>query len=59
METPSAALVKIPEPRHGTVEFPEKDESAGELILSFVGPAYDNHLDRKVRLSYVCRYAPL
>ena len=59
METPSAAPVKITEPRYGTIEFPEKDESAGELMLSFVGPTYDNYLDRKVRLFYACRYAVL
>ncbi|KAF8307697.1 hypothetical protein DL93DRAFT_2064630 [Clavulina sp. PMI_390] len=47
LETPSATPFKISEPREDTVEFPEKDESLGELMLSFVGPSYADYLDRK------------
>lgn len=50
VETPSAEMVKIIEPLQDSVEFPEKDESMGELMLSFVGPPYDDYLNRKVRL---------
>lgn len=31
-----------------TVEFPEKDESMGELIISFAGPRPEQQLERKV-----------
>lgn len=30
------------------VEFPEKDESQGELLMTFTGPSPTNFLDRKV-----------
>ena len=33
------------------VEFPEKDESMGELIMVFMGPAQDDYLTRKVCMS--------
>lgn len=32
-----------------TVEFPERDESVGELLLGYMGPAVDEYLERKVR----------
>ena len=34
-----------------TVEFPEQDESMGELIIAFIGPPRDQYLERKVGLS--------
>ena len=34
-----------------TVEFPEKDESMGELLLVFQGPETQDHLTRKVGYS--------
>ncbi|KXN89943.1 hypothetical protein AN958_04947 [Leucoagaricus sp. SymC.cos] len=47
LETPSANRVAASKPIKETVEFPEKDESVGELIISFLGPAPDQFLERK------------
>ena len=33
---------------HETVEFPEQDESVGELMISFAGPPLNEHVKRKV-----------
>lgn len=48
METPSAEPVVLTETRKDTVEFPEKDESTGELLISFVGPGTTEHVEKKV-----------
>ncbi|KLO20262.1 hypothetical protein SCHPADRAFT_817077 [Schizopora paradoxa] len=46
LETPSANRTPFTESRSTEVQFPEKDESMGEIILSFMGPAPDQHLER-------------
>ena len=53
LETPSANRPPIPKPRHETVTFPEKDESLGELVISYLGPPPSEFLERKV-----CSYGP-
>lgn len=50
LETPSADRALIQKAIAKTVAFPEKDESVGELILSFMGPAPNAFLERKVLL---------
>ncbi|KAF5377430.1 hypothetical protein D9615_005325 [Tricholomella constricta] len=47
VETPSANRIPIKETIKNTVEFPEKDESMGELTLSFLGPPPNAFLERK------------
>ncbi|KAG6829386.1 hypothetical protein H0H92_004654 [Tricholoma furcatifolium] len=47
VETPSVVRAPILETVTKTVEFPEKDESMGELLFSFLGPAPDAFLERK------------
>ncbi|KAG8859116.1 hypothetical protein FRB96_004686 [Tulasnella sp. 330] len=47
METPSAAIPKIDKPIIATVDFPEKDESQGEIQMCFVGPPTRDILSRK------------
>lgn len=47
IETPSANRVPL-ENKADDVEFPEKDESVGELLIVFMGPAPDDYLGRKV-----------
>ncbi|OSD05304.1 hypothetical protein PYCCODRAFT_1362169 [Trametes coccinea BRFM310] len=47
METPSADRKPIAQTVKETVEFPEKDESAGELQLGFLGPPPTAFLERK------------
>lgn len=47
METPSADKVAITQTKKDTVEFPEKDESMGEVMVSFVGPEYTESSDIK------------
>ncbi|KAF5374955.1 hypothetical protein D9758_000192 [Tetrapyrgos nigripes] len=47
VETPSANRQPIPKTIKDTVEFPEKDESVGELIITFLGPAPNEFLERK------------
>jgi Zn-dependent M16 (insulinase) family peptidase len=48
LETPSSRRTPIREAIARTVEFPEKDESVGELIISFMGPPPNAFLERKV-----------
>lgn len=48
LETPTANRVPITQTIKETVEFPEKDESVGELIIGFMGPAPTDFLKRKV-----------
>ncbi|KAG9001081.1 hypothetical protein FRB93_012461 [Tulasnella sp. JGI-2019a] len=47
METPSIGLPKIGKPITATVDFPEKDESQGEIQMCFVGPPPKDILSRK------------
>lgn len=42
LETPSAQRKPIPELIEHTVEFPEKDESTGELLIYYMGPRSDD-----------------
>ncbi|KAI0271378.1 Metalloenzyme, LuxS/M16 peptidase-like protein [Gloeopeniophorella convolvens] len=44
VETPSAKRGPIKEIIERTVEFPEKDESSGELMISYMGPSSDDFL---------------
>ena len=48
LETPSANRPPIAKSRRETVTFPEKDESLGELIISYLGPPPSEFLERKV-----------
>lgn len=48
VETVTAKRVPLEKTRKETVEFPEKDESAGELSMTFVGSAPDDYLTAKV-----------
>ncbi|KAI9445287.1 Metalloenzyme, LuxS/M16 peptidase-like protein [Lactarius indigo] len=45
LETPSARRTPIKELVEHTVEFPEKDESTGELVINFMGPRIDDLLE--------------
>lgn len=47
IETASSQRKAIPETIKETVEFPEKDESVGELQLGFLGPPPTAFLERK------------
>lgn len=47
LETTSANRIPTSKPVKETVEFPEKDESVGELIISFLGPPPKQFLERK------------
>lgn len=47
VETASAIRPPIEKTIKETVEFPEKDESVGELIISSLGPAPNQFLERK------------
>ncbi|KAF9044800.1 hypothetical protein BDZ89DRAFT_1191615 [Hymenopellis radicata] len=44
LETPSASKIQIDKPVKDTIEFPEKDESMGEIIINYVGPAPNEYL---------------
>ncbi|KZT05962.1 uncharacterized protein LAESUDRAFT_701454 [Laetiporus sulphureus 93-53] len=46
-ETPSALRGPIQTTLKETVEFPEKDESVGELVIGFMGPPPNAFLERK------------
>jgi len=48
LETPSANRPPIAKSRQETATFPEKDESLGELIISYLGPPPSEFLERKV-----------
>ncbi|KAF9015263.1 Metalloenzyme, LuxS/M16 peptidase-like protein [Cyathus striatus] len=47
LETESASRQPITKTVKDIVEFPEKDESTGELIINFMGPAPSEFLERK------------
>lgn len=54
METPSANRGPIKETVKKTIEFPEKDESVGELMISYMGPKSDEFLESKASsLSFI------
>lgn len=55
LETDSAKRVPIPRTIKETVEFPEKDESMGELMMAFMGPPTHNFLERKVLTNSIPR----
>jgi Zn-dependent M16 (insulinase) family peptidase len=57
METPSAEPPIISGMMSETVEFPEKDESSGELAIYFVGPRPQDRLTMKVSFSLAFRLA--
>jgi len=48
VETPSANRPPIAKSRQEAVTFPEKDQSLGELIISYLGPPPSEFLERKV-----------
>ena len=54
LETPSAQREPIAELIERTVEFPEKDESTGELLINYMGPHNDNFVDSKARMLCPC-----
>jgi hypothetical protein len=56
METASANRKPLTEDKVEVVEFPEKDESVGELTMSFVGPHPMAFLERKVSLDRVLAF---
>ena len=47
LETPSANRPPIAKSRQETATFPEKDESLGELMISYLGPPPSEFLERK------------
>lgn len=47
LETPSANRPPIAKSLQETATFPEKDESMGELVISYLGPAPSEFLERK------------
>lgn len=50
LETTSAQRAPIKELIEHTVEFPERDESSGELLISFLGSRTDDFLESTVRV---------
>lgn len=48
METPSAEKFSFSEDKKATIEFPEKDESVGEVQIGFIGPPPTEFLTMKV-----------
>lgn len=50
LETPSAVRIPLTKDIEATIDFPEKDESVGELLICFNGPVPDNYIERKVWL---------
>lgn len=57
IETLSANRKPIAKTLKKTVEFPEKDESMGELAISYMGAAPGNFLEQKVHHWLVSYYA--
>lgn len=47
LETPSAQRGPIVELIERTVEFPEKDESTGELLINYMGPRDGDFVESK------------
>jgi len=50
LETSSAQREPIAEFIERTVEFPEKDESTGELLINYMGPRDDDFVESKARI---------
>jgi Zn-dependent M16 (insulinase) family peptidase len=50
LETASAKRDPIAKTIKDTVEFPEQDESVGELILNFIGPPRNDYLTLTVHI---------
>jgi hypothetical protein len=48
VETASVTRAPISKTIKETVEFPEKDESMGELLMTFMGPSPNQHLELQV-----------
>ena len=48
METPSANRGPLKETVVKVIEFPEKDESLGEICMGFMGPPPNKFIERKV-----------
>lgn len=48
VETPSAIRGPIKETQVKLIEFPEQDESVGEIYMGFMGPPPNNFVERKV-----------
>lgn len=48
LETPSSNRPAFTETVKDTVEFPEKDESVGEVQISWLGPSPTDFLENKV-----------
>jgi hypothetical protein len=56
VETPSANRIVPPKTVHETVEFPERDETIGELMITFMGPPLTQYLERNVvEFSCLCK----
>jgi Zn-dependent M16 (insulinase) family peptidase len=53
VDTPSARRTPIKELIEHTVEFPERDESSGELIINYLGSRTEDYLE-----STVCVLSP-
>ncbi|KAF5390191.1 hypothetical protein D9757_002846 [Collybiopsis confluens] len=47
VETPSANIPPISQSVTETIDFPEQDESVGELVITFLGPAPNEFLESK------------
>lgn len=52
VETPTAQRTPLPN-LVNDVEFPEKDESVGELLLVYQGPSPKDYLTRKVKACFI------
>lgn len=52
LETASANRKPIEKHQEAEVEFPEKDESMGEIVIGFTGPPPDRFLERQVSFSF-------
>jgi len=50
LETSSANREPIAELIEHTVEFPEKDESTGEVLIYYMGPRDDDFVESKARI---------
>ena len=59
METPSANRKSIAELIERTVEFPEKDESTGEVLIYYMGPRDDDFVESKARILYLVFVHPI
>ena len=54
VETATARRIRLSEMRREVVEFPEKDESTGELLMTFSGSAPNDYLTAKVKPLQPC-----